>query len=56
MFTSIIFENIGYDDKGQLLSMKIDELMSVTTESSIEKPGYRKRLIAAIEILKSSSP
>ena len=50
------FDSFGYDDMGQLLSLKTDELMSVATESSIEKPGHRKRFVAAIEILKSSSP
>ena len=49
------FENVDYDDIGQLLLMKTDELISVTTETSIEKPGQRKRFISAIEILKSPS-
>ena len=49
------FENVGYDDMGQLMSMKTDELMSVATELDIEKPGHRQRFISAIEILKSSA-
>ena len=48
-------EDVGYDDMNQLLSMNNNELMSVATETNIEKPGHIKRFIAAIEILKSSS-
>ena len=50
------FENVGYDDLRQLLSLKTDELMSVATESSIEKQCHRKLFIAVIKVLKSSSP
>ena len=49
------FEDVGYDDMNQLLSMNNNELMSVAAETSIEKPGHIKRFIADIEILKSSS-
>ncbi len=49
------FEDVGYDDMNQLLSMNNNELMSVATETNIEKPGHIKRFIADFEILKSSS-
>lgn len=50
------FSNLGYDDLPQLLEMSAEDLTVVITEVGlVYKPGHRKRLVAALQILNSKS-
>lgn len=50
------FSNLGYDDLPQLLEMSAEDLTVVITEVGlVHKPGHRKRLVAALQILNSKS-